>query len=65
MDAPVRLGRKGRWTMAGIAFAIVAIFAAANTHLVYVSLSSEPDCVPHLKAPDHGGKTFRAAGSAC
>jgi hypothetical protein len=62
---PTRLGRKGRLTMAGIGLAIVALMALANTHLVYVSLATQPECVPHLKAPDHGGAAFRAAKSAC
>jgi hypothetical protein len=65
VDAPTRLGRKGRWTLAAIGLAIVALMALANTHLVYVSLATQPECVPHLKAPDHGGGTFRAAASAC
>ena len=60
-----RLSRKGRWTLIGIAVAVAALFAAANTHLVWVSLASQPDCVPHLKAPDPGGTGFRAAKSSC
>ena len=62
--APTRLGRRGRWTLALIGGGILALFAAANAHLVYVSLASHPDCVPHLKAPDGSG-TYRAAQSAC
>ena len=60
-----RLGRGGRWTLALIGVGIVAVFAAANAHLVYVSLASQPDCVPHLKAPDESGTALRAAKSAC
>ena len=42
----------------------ILLFAAANVHLVYVAVSSQPDCVPHLK--DRGGNgQFRAARSAC
>jgi hypothetical protein len=51
----------------GVAWLAVAagllIFAAANAHLVYVAVSSEPDCVPHWKAPGEGG--YRAAKSSC
>jgi hypothetical protein len=43
----------------------VALMVVANTHLVYVSLATQPECVPHLKAPDESGVTFRAAKSAC
>ncbi|MBM9594585.1 hypothetical protein [Roseitranquillus sediminis] len=60
-----RLGRRGRWTLVGIGAGIVAVFTVANVHLVYVSLASQPECVPHLKAPDGRGTTFRAAKSAC
>ena len=64
-DAAPRLGRKGRWTIVGIGLAIVALMAVANTHLVYVALATQPECVPHLKAPDGSGAAFRAAKSAC
>jgi anti-sigma-K factor RskA len=63
--APTPLGRRGRWTLAGIALAIVALVAVANAHLVYVSIATEPECVPHLKAPDASRVAFRAAKSAC
>lgn len=43
----------------------IAVFAFANAHLVYVAVSSQPDCVAHLKAPSGDAKTFRAAKSAC
>ncbi len=60
-----RLGRRGRWTLALIGAGIVAVFAVANAHLVYVSLASHTGCVPHLKAPDGSGTAYRAAKSAC
>jgi hypothetical protein len=62
---PLRLGSSGRRTLVGIGLAIVALMVVANTHLVYVSLATQPECVPHLKAPDESGFTFRAAKSAC
>ena len=65
IGAPTRLGRRGRWTLAGIGLAIVALMAVANAHLVYVSLATQPECVPHLKTPDDSGAAFRAAKSAC
>ena len=42
----------------------VALLIAANAHLVYVALVSQPDCVPHVKSTGDDG-TFRAARSAC
>ena len=46
------------------ATAIIVLLAAANAHLVYVALVSQPDCVPHLKNAGERG-TFRAARSSC
>ncbi|MCW3473184.1 hypothetical protein [Limobrevibacterium gyesilva] len=39
----------------------------ANAHLVYVAVTSQPDCVAHLKERgDRAGQAmFRAARSAC
>ncbi len=47
-----------------IASASVVILIAANAHLVYVALASQPDCVPHTKEAGQNG-AFRAARSAC
>lgn len=50
-----------------VGFAVVVglgIFAAANVNLVRTSFVSQPDCVPHLKAPGKNGQ-FRAAQSSC
>ncbi|MCB8836784.1 hypothetical protein [Aurantimonas sp. VKM B-3413] len=41
------------------------IFAGANAHLFYVALTSQPDCVAHLKEPGSKPGQFRAAKSAC
>jgi hypothetical protein len=43
----------------------LAVLVGANAHLVAVSFSSQPDCVPHLKAPAEGAAQFRAAVSSC
>jgi hypothetical protein len=40
------------------------LVAGANAHLVYVAVTSQPDCVPHLKEAGTGG-AYRAAKSAC
>jgi len=44
---------------------VVVVLLGANAHLVYVALRSQPDCVPHAKAPNGSGDGFRAAKSAC
>lgn len=40
------------------------LVAAANAHLVYVAVMSQPDCVPHLKETGENG-SYRAAKPAC
>jgi hypothetical protein len=57
------------WTRSRIAataaiVACVAVFVAANAHLVVVSFGSQPDCVPHLKVSGEGAP-YRAADSSC
>jgi hypothetical protein len=57
---------RGKWKFMAlsIAAATIGLFAAANAHLVYVAVASQPDCVAHVK--DTGGPgTFRAAKPAC
>jgi hypothetical protein len=61
-----RRARHANWRVLGLAIAGAAIvlFLAANAHLVYVALATQPDCVPHAKSPGKDG-SFRAARSAC
>ena len=63
----ISLGRRGRLTMWVIAAAIILVFAVANWHFVYVAVTSQPDCVSHLRLGNgdaaHG--TFSAAQSSC
>ena len=53
------LSKRGRRIAVALALGIVAVFAAANAHLVYVALASQPDCV----AAD--GSSYRAAKPSC
>ena len=50
--------------MAGVAL-LVAILA--NAHLVYVATTSQPACVPHVKAggPETRAGAFSAAQPSC
>lgn len=55
------------WTrprLAGIALAtlVVAVFVAANAHLVTVAFSSQPDCV---LPPSEESVAYRAAKPSC
>ncbi len=43
-----------RWWVVALCAISAAVFVGANAHLVYVSVSTQPDCVPHLKAPVDG-----------
>lgn len=53
-----------RLVTALIVATVAILFVGANTHLVYVALGSQPDCVPHEKAAVGEG-AYRAAKSAC
>jgi hypothetical protein len=61
----VRLGRRNAavWFLVGAGLLLVA---AANAHLVYVAMTSQPDCVTHIR-PGESAETgsFSAARSAC
>ncbi len=61
-----RPARRGIVLALALAALVVAVFIGANAHLVYVAISSQPSCVPHMKADDQGGTGgFRAARPAC
>jgi hypothetical protein len=58
-------GSRRRWRIAWLVVpAGLLLVAAANSHLVYVAFTSQPECVPHLKEAGESG-SFRAASSAC
>ena len=61
-----RAVRRINWRMLGLAIAgaAVALFLAANAHLVYVALATQPDCVPHAKSAGEAGM-LRAARPVC
>lgn len=61
--APARLN--WRLISLGIAGAVVTLLVAANAHLVYVALASQPGCVPHAKTMGQDGAAYRAARSSC
>lgn len=50
------------WSLAA---AVLLVVAAANAHLVYVAVASQPDCVAHLKEAGSKAGAFRAAKPAC
>lgn len=54
-----------RLALWGLIAAGVLLLVAANAHLVYVAVMSQPDCVPHAKEVGVDGAPLRAARSAC
>lgn len=56
------------WKMGSLLVAglLITLLVAANVHLVYVALTSQPDCVPHVKAAQENSTgAYRAARSSC
>jgi len=68
MSAPTGTprARQRNWRLISLLIAggALAFLIAANAHLVYVAIISQPDCVPHAKSAGDAS-TFRAARSAC
>jgi hypothetical protein len=59
--------KRSKWPLLAwsLAAAVLLVVAAANAHLVYVAVESQPDCVAHLKEAGSRAGEFRAAKSAC
>lgn len=57
-------GRRWSWRVFAYVLAglCITVFVVANAHLVYVAVTSQPDCVPHQKGEGGG---YQAAKSAC
>lgn len=43
----------------------VLVVLGANAHLLYVAVTTQPECVAHLKEKSERPGAFRAARSAC
>lgn len=53
------------WPAVAVATALLALFAAANLHLVNVATGSQPDCVLQPETPEGGAASLRAARPSC
>jgi hypothetical protein len=62
---PHRLRRLSRRFWLSLALGLIAVVLLANVHLVYVAITSQPACVPHLQVADGSNTTYRAAKSVC
>lgn len=62
-DRPRRLSRRF-WLAVALGGLMVVVLA--NVHLLYVAITSQPACVPHLREPGAKDSTaYRAAKSVC
>jgi len=59
------LPTRRKTVIAALVAAGVALFGAANAHLIYVAVTSQPDCVAHLKTAGEEPGTYRAAKPSC
>ncbi|HSH99322.1 MAG TPA: hypothetical protein VLA02_01875 [Reyranella sp.] len=58
---------RSRWTIGLLVAGGLLLLAGANAHLLYVALTSQPDCVPHARPGDGAARPgqFSVAKSAC
>lgn len=63
MSVVARRPLSRRWIWLAVIAGVLALLAA-NAHLVYVAVTSQPDCVAHSKTTGTGG-SYMAAKSAC
>lgn len=57
----------GRWAIGLLVASGLLLVAGANAHLLYVAVTSQPDCVAHVKSGDTTARagSLSAAKSAC
>jgi hypothetical protein len=67
MSGGATLTRRGRLSLWLLVAAGLALVIGANWHLVHVAVTSQPDCVAHVRtgAGDAARGSFSAAQSSC
>lgn len=65
MNAPRAKGWSNRTVMYLMIAVAALVFVGANAHLLFAAVTSQPDCVDHLKVGHGLEGAFRAAQSAC
>ena len=67
MSGGATLTRRGRLSLWLLVAAGLALVIGANWHLVHVAVTSQPDCVAHMRtgAGDAARGSFSAAQSSC
>lgn len=63
--AETATARRGWFWPLWLLVTAVLVVLVANAHLVYVAVSTQPGCVPHLKDRGDAPGQYRAAKSAC
>ena len=57
---------RARWTIGLLVAGGLLLVVGANAHLLYVAVTSQPDCVPHVRqGADAKPGQFSVAKSAC
>lgn len=56
---------RGRLLLWSAIAAGILLVVGANVHMLYVALTSQPDCVTHRKLGSGDGQAYSAAQSAC
>ncbi len=67
MNGGLGIRRRGRFSLWLLVIAGLLLLIVANSHLVYVAMTSQPDCVAHVRTGMGDGSrgTFSAAQSSC
>ena len=63
LSAKLRI--RSRILVGAVIIAGLLMVIAANVHLAYVAMTSQPDCVEHIRAAGDAPGTFRAARPSC
>jgi hypothetical protein len=64
-EAMTTMTKRGKRVIGVLIGAGLLLVAAANWHLVHVAVTSQPDCVAHLRAGSGQPGQFGAAKSSC
>jgi hypothetical protein len=64
---PASVTRRAKWPLVAwlLAAGTLLVVAGANAHLVYVAVTSQPECVAHRKEAGTQAGAYRAAQPAC
>jgi hypothetical protein len=64
-ETTITMTKRSRRVIGVLIGTSLLLVAAANWHLVHVAVTSQPDCVAHLRAGSGQSGQFSAAKSSC